>query len=110
MREADPLAPLALLLVGDKAPVALRPHRPGADHHRVEAGPQAGQHLGVGVGADRAGDAADRRPPVDRRGEVHRDEGPVLPRLLPWPVGVELLLDAWSARDRASGAASVAAY
>ena len=77
--------------------VALRPHRAGADHHRVEAGAQPGQHRRVGGRADRSRDAADRSPPVDRGGEVRRQIRPVLARVLPRAVGIELLLD----RDRA---------
>ena len=51
--------------VGDDPAVALGAHRPGADHHRVEAGPQPLQHLGVGV-ASRSGPSGPRSPPARR--------------------------------------------
>src|SRR5215207_4858412 len=64
--EAKALAELALFLARDGGSVALGAHRAGADHQRVETGPQAGEHRRVGLGADRPRDAADRRPPVHR--------------------------------------------
>jgi DNA polymerase-1 len=91
--EAETLAALALGLLAHGPAVALDPHRAGADHHRVEAGAQPLQHLRVGLRADRPGAPLDRRPPVDRGDEVHRHEGPLLPRPLPGAEGVELLLD-----------------
>ena len=39
--------------IGHHAAVALGAQRAGADHHGVDLGPEADQHLGVGVAADR---------------------------------------------------------
>ena len=75
--QAVALAQLALRRVADDAPVVLGPHRPGADHHRVDARPQGDQHRGVGVGPDRPGAAADRRPAVEREDEVGDQVGAV---------------------------------
>ncbi len=75
------LAPLALGGVRNRTTVVLRAHRPGADHHRVDAGPQADQHRGVGGGADRAGASRDRRVAVEREREVRDHVGTLVVRL-----------------------------
>ena len=54
-----------LLGIAEDPAVALGPHRPRADHHRLGDAAQADQHRRVRVGADRPGAAVDRRVAVD---------------------------------------------
>ena len=75
-------AQLPLGRVADDAPVVLGAHRPAADHHRVGPRPQPDEHRGVGVRADLAGAAVDRRLAVDGQGEVREDVRAIVRRRL----------------------------
>ena len=70
MGEPGALAVCAEFRVGDDAAVALGPHRPRTDHHRVHPRAKPLQHLGVGVAADRARVSVDRGAAVEGGGEV----------------------------------------
>ena len=78
VRQALALAALALLRLADHPPVALGAHRPGADHHRVDPGPQRDQHRGVDLGADRPRAPANRRVAVEGEHEVGDHVGAVV--------------------------------
>ena len=81
VREPVALAPGTLRGIGHDPAVALGSQRAGADHHRVDLGPEADQHLGVGVTADRAGATVNRRPAVERDREVGDHVGTVIMQL-----------------------------
>jgi hypothetical protein len=79
------LATLTLDRVGHDAAVALRSHRPGADHHRIDSRAEADEHLGVALAADRTRYSVDRCLAVQGEHEVGDDPRPPVYRRIEGP-------------------------